>query len=134
MASTSNTAFNPENCYVVVRRTHERIYLKPVSRDYVVYFTDIEGKLYHLKETIHSLLNKKLTEIETDIPDFSHRLRIVLNVPSLNYRIHVPFHPVCDFNIDSILIEIERVLNSIENCDISDGVKVHILSLPVISA
>ena len=51
----------------------------------------------------------------------------------MNYPIHIPFHPACDFNIDLILNEIERVLNLNENFDISDSVKVNILSvsLPV---
>ena len=51
----------------------------------------------------------------------------------MNYPIHIPVHPACDSNIDLILNEIERVLNSNENFDISDSVKVNILavSLPV---
>ena len=51
----------------------------------------------------------------------------------MNYPIHIPFHLACDFNIDLILNEIERVLNFIENFDISDSVTVNILSvsLPV---
>ena len=133
MASASDTGFNPEECYSGVRRTHKRNSLQAVSRDYEVYFTDIEGNAHHLKEIFQSLFNKLVTEIETDLPDFSHRSRLVLNAPSLNYPIHIPFHPACDFNADLILNEIERVLNSNENFDISDSVKVNILSvsLPV---
>ena len=129
MASASDTGFNPEECYSVVRRTHKRNSLEAVSRDYDVYFTDIEGNAHHLKEIFQSLFNKLVTEIETDLPDFSHRIRLVLNAPSLNYPMHIPFHPACDFNIDLILNEIERVLNSNENFDISDSVKVNILSV-----
>ena len=86
-----------------------------------------------MKEFFQSLFNKLVTEIETDLPDFSQRIRLVLNAPSLNYPIQIPFHPACDFNIDLILNEIERVLNSKENFDISDNVEVNILSvfLPV---
>ena len=133
MASTGDTNFNPEECFSVVRRTHKRNSLQAVSRNYEVYFIDIEGNPHHLKEIFQSLFNKLVTEIETDLPDFSHRIRLVLNAPSLNYPIHMPFHPACDSNIDIILKEIVRVLNSNENFDISDSVKVNILfvSLPV---
>ena len=133
MASASDTGFNPEECYSVVRRTHKRNSLQAVSKDYEVYFTDMEGNAHHLKEIFQSLFNKLVTEIETDLPDFSHQIRLVLNAPSLNYPIHTPFHPACDFNIDLILKEIEGVLNSNENFEISDSVKVNLLSvsLPV---
>ena len=47
----------------------------------------------------------------------------------MNYLIQIPFHPACDFNIDLILNEIERVLNSNENFDISDSVRVNVLSV-----
>ena len=132
-ASTSDTGFNPEECYSVKRGTHKLKSLQAVSRDYQVYFTDIEGNRHHLKEIFQSLFNNLVTEIETKLPDFSHRIRLVLNALSLNYPIHIPFHPACDFNIDLLLNKIERVLNSNENFDISDSVKVNILSvsLPV---
>ena len=47
----------------------------------------------------------------------------------MTYPIHIPFHPACDFNIDLILNEIEGVLNSNENFDISDSVQVNIISV-----
>ena len=84
MASASDTGFNPEECYSVVRRTHKRNSLQAVSRDYEVYFTDTEGNAHHLKGIFQSFFNKLVTEIETDLPEFSHRIRLVLNAPSLN--------------------------------------------------
>ena len=95
MASASDTAFNPEECYSVVGGTQKQNSLQAVSRDYEVYFNDIEGNAHHLKETFQNLFNKLVTGFETDLLDFSHRIRLVLIAPSLNYHIHIPFHPAC---------------------------------------
>ena len=126
MASTSDTAFNLEEYYSVVRGTDKRNSLQAVCRGYEVYFTDIEVNAHHLKEIFLSLSNKLVTEIEIDLPDFSHRISLVLNARSLNYPTDNPFHPACDFNIDLNLNEIKRVLNSNENFNISDSVKINI--------
>ena len=126
MASTSDTAFNLEEYYSVVRGAHKRNSLQAVCRGYEVYFTDIEVNAHHLKEIFLSLFNKLVTEIETDSPDFSHRISLVLNARSLNYPTDIPFRPACVFNIDLNLNETKRVLNSNENFNISDSVKVNI--------
>ena len=126
MASTSDTAFNPEEYYSVVRGTHRWNSLQAVFRGYEAYFTDFEVNAHHLKEIFLSVFNKLVTEIETDLPDFSYRISLVLNARSLNYPTDIPFHPACDFNIDLILNEIKRVLDSNENFNISDSVKVNI--------
>ena len=49
MASTRDTASNPENCYKVLRRTHKRNSIQSVSMGYEVYFSDIEGNAHYLK-------------------------------------------------------------------------------------
>ena len=133
MVSTSDTTFTQENCYSNVRRTHKRNSRQAVCRGYEVYFTDTEGNVHHIKENFQSLFNKVVTEIETDFTDVPHRFRFVSNAPSLNYPIRITFHPACDFNIDLFLSEVDRVLNSNENFDIIDRIKVNILSvsLPV---
>ena len=51
IASASDTGFNPEECYSVVRKTHKRNSLQAVSRDYEVHSTDIEGNVHHLKKS-----------------------------------------------------------------------------------
>ena len=100
MESTSQTAFNPEECYSVVRRTHERNSLQTVSRDYEVYFTDIEGNAHQLKDIFQSFFNKLFTEIETDLPYFSHRVRLVLKAPvSVTLYIFLFMRPVISIMI-----------------------------------
>ena len=91
MVSTSDAAFKQENGYAVVRQSLKRKSLPAISRDYEIYSTDNEGDAQHLKVIFHSLFNKLVTEMQTDLPDVSHRIRPILNAPSLNYRIHIFF-------------------------------------------
>ena len=100
MASTSDTAFIPETCYKYAQRTLKRNSSEAFSRYYEVYFSDIEGKAHHLTDIFHSFPKTLDKKIETDLTDFSHRIRIALDAPSLNYPIHIPFHPADNFTID----------------------------------
>ena len=121
--------FNPEQYYSVNRMLQRRSLLRAASRDYEVYFTDIESVLDRIKEIFNHLINKLISEIQQDLPGHSHRIRLVLNAPTLNYPIHIPFSSVADFNAELILDEIDRVVNSNESFDISNNIKVNVLSV-----
>ena len=112
MASTRDTAFNPEKCYTVVRQTHKLNSLQAVSRDYEVYLSDIEGNAHHLKNMFNSYLTKIVTDIRTDLSDFSQQVRLVLNARSLNKPIHYPIHYLFNQLVTSIRIQISMKLNA----------------------
>ena len=73
-----------------------------------------------------------ISEIQQDLLGHSHRIRLVLNAPTLNYPIHIPFSSVGDFNAGLILDEIDKVVNSNESFDISNNFKINVfnVSLP----
>ena len=121
--------FNPEQYYSVNRMPQRRSLLRAASRDFEVYFTDIESVLDRIKEIFNHLINKLISEIQQDLPGHSHSIRLVLNAPTLNYPIHIPFSSVADFNAEMILDEIDRVVSSNESFDISNNIKVNVLSV-----
>ena len=106
-----------------------RSLLRTASRDYEVYFMDIESVLDRLRDIFKHLIYKLISEIQEDIPGHSHRIRLVLNAPTLNYPIHIPFSSADDFNAELVLNEIDRVVNSNEAFDISNNIKVNVLSV-----
>ena len=124
--------FNPEQFYSVSRMPQRRSVLRAASRDYEVYFTNIESVLDKLREIFNHMIRKLVAEIQVDLPGHSHRIRLVLNAPTLNYPIHIPFSSADDFDADIVLNEIDRVVNSNEAFDISNNIKVNVLcvSLP----
>ena len=123
-------SFNPATFYSFNRMPQRRSSpLNSTSRDYEVYFTNIETVLDKLKEVFDHLIRTLVNEIEHDMPNHSHRIRLVLNAPTLNYPIHIPFYSPEDFDVDLVLNEIQRVVNSNESFDISNNIKVNILSV-----
>ena len=126
---------NPEQYYSVNRTPRRRSLLRAASRDYEVYFTDIESVLDRLREIFNHLIDKLISETQEDLPGHSHRTRLVLNAPTLNYPIHIPFSSADDINAELVLNEIDRVVNSNEAFDISNKIKVNVLSvsLPAMS-
>ena len=64
-----------------------------------------------------------------EIENTNHRIRLILNAPSLSYSVHTPFQESADFNADFVPNEKERVLNSNEWFDISSDMKVNVLSV-----
>ena len=121
--------FNPENFYSFNRMPQRRSLLRAASRDYEVYFTNIESVLDKLREIFNHMINTLVSEIQEDLPGHDHRIRLVLNAPTLNYPIHIPFSSADDFNADVVLNEIDRVVNSNESFDISNNIKVNVLSV-----
>ena len=105
-----------------------RSLLRAASRDYEVYFTDIESVLDRLRDFFNHLINKLISE-KQDLPGHSHRIRPVLNAPTFFYPIHIPFSSADDFNAELVLNEINRVVNSKEAFDISNNIKVNVLSV-----
>ena len=121
--------FQPENYYSFNRMPQRRSLLRAASRDYEVYFTNIESVLDKLRDIFNHMINKLISEIQEDLPGHDHRIRLVLNAPTLNYPIHIPFSSADDFNADLVLNEIDRVVNSNESFDISNNIKVNVLSV-----
>ena len=121
--------FNPEQYYSVNRMPRRRSLLRAASRDYEVYFTDIESVLDRLREIFNHVINKLISEIQEDLPGHSHRIRLVLNAPTLNYPIHKSFSSSDDFNAELVLNEIDRVVSLNEASDISNNIKVNVLSV-----
>ena len=117
--------------YSVSRMPRRRSLLKAANRDYEVYFTDIESVLVRLRDIFNHLINKLISEIQEDLPGHSHRIGLVLNAPTLNYPIHKPFSSADDFNAELVLIESDRVVNSNEAFDMSNNIKVNVLSVSV---
>ena len=122
-------AFQPETYYSFNRKPQRRSLLRAASRDYEVYFTNIESVSEKLREIFNHVISKLISEIQEDLPGHDHRIRLVLNAPTLNYPIHIPFSSVDDFNADLVLNEIDRVVNSNESFDISNNIKVNVLSV-----
>ena len=83
--------FNPEHFYSVNRMPRRRSLLRAASRDYEVYFTDIESVVDRLRDIFNHLIKKLISEIQEDLPAHSHRIRLVVNAPTVNYPIHIPF-------------------------------------------
>ena len=106
-----------------------RSLLRAANRDYEVYFTDVESVLDRLRDIFNHLIDKLISEIQEDLPGHSHRIRLVLNAPTLNYTIHIPFSSADDFNAELVLNESDRVVNSNEAFDISNNIKVNVLSV-----
>ena len=121
--------FNPQQYYSVNPMLQRRSLLMAASRDYGVYFTDIESILDRLVDIFNNLINKLRTEIQKDIPGQSRRNRVVLNAPTPKYPIHTPFSSANDFNAELVLHEIDRVVNSKEAFDISHNNKVNVRSV-----
>ena len=126
------SGFDPSQHYTIIRRPQRRSSLQAVSRDFEVLFVDIERNIPHLKEIFESLISTLVADVLSEMNGVSHRVRIVLNAPSLNYPIHIPFQDTSTFNVDLILNELDRVLNSHESFDISSDIKLNLLciSLP----
>ena len=124
-----STNFDPSRYYSFNRMPQKRSLLRATSRDYEVYFTDIESVIDKLREIFNHLIKQLVEEINNDLPGYSHRIRMVLNAPSLNYPIHIPFSPFELFDVDIVLNEIDRVVNSNESFDISNNIKVNVLSV-----
>ena len=122
-------AFSPENFYSFNRMPQRRSLLRAASRDYEVYFTNIESVLDKLREIFNHMINTLISEIQEDLPGHDRRIRLVLNAPTLNYPIHILFSSAEDFNADIVLNEIDRVVNSNESFDISNNIKVNVLSV-----
>ena len=121
--------FNPGQYYGVNPMPRRRSLLRAASRDYEVYFTDFESILDRLCDIFNHLINKLIWEIQEDLPGHSHRIRLVLKAPTLNYPIHIPFSSAIDFNAELLLNEIDRVVNSNEAFDISNNINVNVLSV-----
>ena len=122
-------AFQPETYYSFNRMPQRRSLLRAASRDYEVYFTNIESVLDKLRQIFNHMISKLISEIQEDLPGHDHRIRLVLNAPTLNYPIHIPFSSADDFNADLVLNESDRVVNSNESFDISNNIKVNVLSV-----
>ena len=122
-------AFSPENFYGFNRMPQRRSLLRAAIRDYEVYFTNIESVLDKLREIFNHMINILTSEIQEDLRGHDHRIRLVLNAPTLNYPIHFPFSSAEDFVADIVLNEIDRVVISIESFDISNNIKVNVLSV-----
>ena len=122
-------AFSPENFYCFNRMPQRRSLLRAASRDYEVYFTNIESVLDKLREIFNHMINTLISEIQEDLPGHDHRIWLVLNAPTLNYPIHNPFPSAEEFDADIVLNEIDRVVNSNESFDISNNIKVNVLSV-----
>ena len=106
-----------------------RSLLRAASRDYDGYFTDIESVLDRLRDIFNNLIIKLISEIQEDLPGLSHRIRLVLNTLTPNYPIHIPFSSADDFNAELVLNEIDRVVNSNKAFDISNNIRVNVLSV-----
>ena len=122
-------AFRPENFYSFNRMSLRRSLLRAASRDYEVYFTNIESVLDKLREIFNHMINTLISEIQENRPGHDHRIRLVLNAPTLNCPIHIPFLSAEDFDGDIVLNEIDRVVNSNESFDISNNIKVNVLNV-----
>ena len=121
--------FNPERYYSVNRMQRRCSLLKAASQDYEVYFTDIESVLDRFRDIFNHLINKLISEVQEDLPGHSHLIRRILNAPTLNYPIHIPFSLADDFNAELVLNQIDRVVNSNEAFNISNNIKVNVLSV-----
>ena len=126
------SGFDPSQHYTIIRRPQRRSSLQAVSRDFEVLFVDIERYIPHLREIFERLISTLVADVLSEMNGVSHRVRIVLNAPSLNYPIHIPFQDASTINVDLILNELDRVLNSHESFDISSDIKLNLLciSLP----
>ena len=80
-----------------------RSLLKPDSRDHEVYFTDIESVSDILRDIFNHLINKLISEIQKDHLGHWHRIRLVLNAPTLNCSNQIPFSSADDFNAELVL-------------------------------
>ena len=126
------SGFDPSQHYTIISRPQRRSSLQAVSRDSEVLFVDIERNIPHLREIFENLISTLVADVLSEMNGVSHRVRIVLNAPSLNYPIHIPFQDASTINVDLILNELDRVLNSHESFDISSDIKLNLLciSLP----
>ena len=122
-------AISPDYFHSFNRMPQRRNLLRAASRDYEVYFTNIESVLDKLREIFNHKISTLISEIQEDHPGHDHRNGLVLNVPILDYPIHVPFSSAEDFGADIVLNKIDRVLNSNESFDISNNIKVNVLSV-----
>ena len=121
--------FDPSRHYEIVRRPQRRSSLPAVSRDFEIFFSDLESHIDNIHNIFSHIISTLVTELNEESGGSNHRIRIVLNAPGLNYPVHIPFQDVADFNTDMVLNEIERVLNSNETFDKSSDMKVNALSV-----
>ena len=121
--------FDPSTFYQITRRPKRGSSLQAVSRDFEVSFRSTERQIDNVKDIFNLLINFLIEEINREIENINHRIRLILNAPSLSYPVHTPFQEAADFNIDFVPNEIERVLNSNERFDISSDMKVNVLSV-----
>ena len=75
------------------------------------------------------MINFLIEELNRENENTNHRIRLVLNAPSVSYPVHIPFQEAADFNIHFVLNEVEHVLNSNEGFVISSDMKVNVLSV-----
>ena len=126
---SSASGFDPSTFYQITRRPKRRNSLHAVSCDFEVSFGGIETQIDKVKDILNHLKNFLIEELNRENESTNHRIRLVLNAPSLSYPFHIPFQEAADFSIDFVLNEIERVLNSNEGFDISSDMKVNVLSV-----
>ena len=123
MASTSKTAFKPENCYSVVCGTqnHQKLSVGRTKFSLLISMaTRITWKVLPKPSHQFSYRDRNwFSQLSTSSsPSFFAN--------SLNYTIHIHFHPAYDFNIDSITNETQWVF-ILKKFDIHDTVKGNIL-------
>ena len=99
------------------------------QRLHQVTFSSLESHVDKIKLILGLVLSSLIQELQTNLKNFFHRVSVVLRDPSLSFPIHIPFQDHDDFNIDLVLNEMDRVLNSNEGFDISSTIRLNILSV-----
>ena len=116
--------------------------MRTTATDYQVTFTGLRAVASNLSGVIQRTIDRVVQQSGSDSssssppPESNSRVRLVLSSDTLDQPISIPFSTVDSMSAERVMNEIQRVLNSNQTFEISDGIKINILtvSLPSMGA
>ena len=85
------SGFDPSTFDQITRRPKRRSSPQAVSRNFEVIFRGIETQIDKVKDIFNHLINFLNEEINRQSKNNNHRIRLVLNSPSLSHPVHILF-------------------------------------------
>ena len=116
-------SFNPQDFYTVSRRPHRRSALQAVSRDYEVTFFNLESQIDKNKLIFGHVLSSLIQELQLNLENFSHILRLFLHDPSLSFTIHISFQDHDDLVVNLVEISVVNLVEYFIRISSRNGVK-----------